>query len=713
MENDGDLTLTVKEASKKDVGRGIARIAPRNLKKLGIEIGDIIKIEAKNFSMARVMPVKKEKRREDIIQIDGIIRKNVDTAIDKEVSIKKGRVRSAQKVIFSSLNKNIPSNFENISEILENIPITLNDRVRVTLMGANFINLKVNKILPSSPAIISKDTQIEIEKNLNRKKEKTLKKGVTYEDIGGLKEQIGRIREMIELPLKYPQIFTNIGIEPPKGVLLHGPPGTGKTLIARAVANETNAYFISLNGPEIINKYYGESEAQLRKVFEKAERKAPGIIFIDEIDAIAQKRAETKGEVEKRVVAQLLGLMDGLKRRGQVIVIGATNIVNSLDPALRRPGRFDREISTDVPDKKDRKEILNIHTRGINLAEDINLDKISEMTHGFVGADLESLVREAAMKALRTILPHFNIEIDQKIHSKLKNLSVKMEDFLDALSRIQPSALKEVFVEISSVGWEDVGGLKEIKNSLIETIEWPFKYADLFNQAGVNPPSGILLFGSPGTGKTLLAKACANESNVNFIAVKSPMIFSKWVGESEKRLREIFKKARQSAPCIVFFDEIEAIASKRSGSDLDSGVQERALSQLLNELDGIEELQGVVVIGATNKKELIDSALLRPGRFDLQFELKSPNARARKEIFEIHTHDKPLARDVNIDKLVEQSEGFVGADIESLCQKATMRAIRAFIKENRGDISDFRVKMEDFKKEITIMKDQLKNNQEG
>ncbi|MBI5125220.1 MAG: CDC48 family AAA ATPase, partial [Planctomycetes bacterium] len=496
--------------------------------------------------------------------------------------------------------------------------------------------------------------------------------------------EIQRIREMIELPLKYPQVFERLGIDPPKGVLLCGPPGCGKTLIARAVANETDASFFSINGPEIIHKFYGESEARLREIFEEARRNTPAIIFLDEVDAIAPKREQVLGEVEKRVVAQLLALMDGLKDRGQVIVIAATNIPHSLDPALRRPGRFDREITIPIPDKKARLRVLEIHSRGMPLAEDVDLTKLAEITHGFVGADLQALCREAAMSCLRQVMP----EIDfQKAHiptETLLNLKVGMEHFLQALKEIEPSAIREVFVEVPDVGWEDVGGLEEVKRQLQEAVEWPLRYEKLFERARLTPPKGILLTGPPGTGKTLLAKALAREGKVNFISIKGPALLSKYVGESERAVRDIFRKARQAAPCILFFDEIDAIAPRRGAGGLDSGVAERVISQLLTELDGIEELKGVLILGATNRADIIDPALLRAGRFDATIEIPFPDREARLKIFQVHTRDKPITKEVGLDELVRQTEGWSGADIELLCRKATMIAIRNLI-EKKGE----------------------------
>ena len=506
---------------------------------------------------------------------------------------------------------------------------------------------------------------------------------------------------MIELPLKYPQIFERLGIDPPKGVLLHGPPGCGKTLIARAVANETDAFFRTISGPEIMHKFYGESEANLRKIFDEASARAPSIIFLDEIDAIAPKREEMGGEkqVEKRVVAQLLALLDGLSSRGQVIVIGATNIPNVLDPALRRPGRFDREIEIGIPDMNGRLIILDIHTRGMPLAEDVDLTRIAEMTHGFVGADLEALCREAAMATLRKIFPRIDFEQEEIPYDTLMQLQVSMDDFREALKEVEPSAIREVFTEVPDVKWEDVGGLEEVKRVLKETIEWPLKYNDLFKQAGTSPSKGILLYGPPGSGKTLLAKAVASESEVNFISVKGPELMSKWVGESEKGVREIFKKAKQASPCIIFFDEIDSVVPKR-GSDAASHVADRVISQFLTELDGIEELKGIMVLAATNRVDIIDQALLRAGRFDFHLEVPVPDRTARLEMLKVHTRDKPLAADVDLSGLADALDGLVGADLESLCRKAAMRAIREFIELGKDDSSDLKISNKHFQEAL-------------
>jgi len=517
---------------------------------------------------------------------------------------------------------------------------------------------------------------------------------LSYEDIGGLKPQLQRIREMIELPLRYPEVFKRLGIDAPKGVLLHGPPGCGKTLIARAIAHETEANFFSVNGPEVIHKFYGESEAHLRKIFEDATLKGPSIVFLDEIDAIAPRREKVVGDVEKRVVAQLLALMDGLTKRQNVIVIAATNIPNALDPAMRRPGRFDREISIPIPDRNGRLEVLEIHSRGMPLAQDVDMTHLADITHGFVGADLEALCREAAMVCLRGIMPDIDFALTQIPYEQLAKLEVHMDDFLASLREVEPSAIREVFVEVPDVRWQDVGGLEEIKAHLIEAVQWPLKYPHLFEEAGIKPTKGILISGPPGCGKTLLAKAIANESGVNFISVKGPALLSKYVGESERGVREVFRKARQAAPCIIFFDEIDALVPVRSGSSSDSHVAERVLSQFLTEVDGIEELKGVLVLGATNRLDILDPAVLRPGRFDEVVEIPIPNEEDRKEIFEIHLRNKPLSPRIVLDDLVSKTEGFSGADIAGACHKAALTALRRVVEQGGGEKADKRIRLQ-------------------
>ncbi|HHT9131487.1 MAG TPA: CDC48 family AAA ATPase [Candidatus Tripitaka californicus] len=676
------LSLKVAEAMNKDVGRGIARIDPADMQSLEAEIGGVVEIVGKRRTVARLMPTFKEERGKSRIQIDGLVRGNAQVSLDEKVTLKKVPWQPAEKVVLAPVTPGMmDKDSRYIGTLLDGLPLVEGDRIRATLFGARYNEFLVESTLPKDVVIIKPTTSLKIAETLPTKPAR-LK--VSYEDVGGLEKEIQRIREMIELPLKYPQVFERLGIDPPKGVLLCGPPGCGKTLIARAVANETDASFFSINGPEIIHKFYGESEARLREIFEEARRNTPAIIFLDEVDAIAPKREQVLGEVEKRVVAQLLALMDGLKDRGQVIVIAATNIPHSLDPALRRPGRFDREITIPIPDKKARLRVLEIHSRGMPLAEDVDLTKLAEITHGFVGADLQALCREAAMSCLRQVMP----EIDfQKAHiptETLLNLKVGMEHFLQALKEIEPSAIREVFVEVPDVGWEDVGGLEGVKRQLQEAVEWPLRYEKLFERARLTPPKGILLTGPPGTGKTLMVKALAREGKVNFISVKGPALLSKYVGESERAVRDIFRKARQAAPCILFFDEIDAIAPRRGAGGVDSGVAERVISQLLTELDGIEELKGVLILGATNRADIIDPALLRAGRFDATIEIPFPDREARLKIFQVHTRDKPITKEVGLGELVEQTEGWSGADIELLCRKATMIAIRNLI-EKKGE----------------------------
>ena len=546
------------------------------------------------------------------------------------------------------------------------------------------IDLVVISTDPSGPIIINDATKVTVSEDSAKAVQATQEgkvPSITYEDIGGIRNEIARVREMIELPLRHPELFKRLGVEAPKGVLLHGPPGTGKTLLAKAVANETNANFYSIGGPEIMSKYYGESEEKLRNVFEQAEKNAPSIIFIDEIDSIAPKREEVSGEVERRIVAQLLSLMDGLKSRGKVVVIGATNRVNAIDPALRRPGRFDRELEIGVPDREGRLEILQIHTRGMPLAEDVNLEKLADISHGFVGADLQSLSKEAGIRSLRRILPNIDLASESIPSDTLRKIIVTMNDFMDVTKEMEPSAMREVFVEVPDISWDDIGGLESIKQEMQEAVEWPLKYQGIFTFADAMPPKGILLYGPPGTGKTLMAKAAANESEANFISIKGPELLSKWVGESEKGVREIFRKARQAAPCIIFFDEIDAIAPKRGGDFGDSHVTERVISQLLTELDGLEVLTNVVVIGATNRPDIIDAALLRPGRFDRLLYVPPPDRDSRIQVMNIHLKKKPLADDVNIEKLADQAEGYTGADIASLSSAAVMLALREHVSK--------------------------------
>ena len=681
-----EIVLRVKEALVKDVGRAIARIDPKDMKLLELENGDVIVIEGKRSTPVKIMPCYPEDRDKSIIQIDGITRENCQSGIDEKIKIAITSCRQATKIKLKPDTKSgslfKADDAKYIGSLINGLPVVKGDKVRANLFGSRSVDYTITGTSPEGVVLIHPNTtfQLELVKQDGERKRK-----ISYEDIGGLGTQVQRIREMIELPLKYPEIFERLGIQPPKGVFMYGPPGTGKTLIVRAVAHETDAYFINISGPEIMGKFYGESEGRIRKIFEEAQQHAPAIIFIDEIDAIAPKREDMGGEkqVEKRVVAQLLSLMDGLESRGKVIVIGATNIPNAIDPALRRPGRFDREISISIPDKKGRLEILYIHTRGIPMSMDVDMEKLAEITHGFVGADLEALAREAAMTALRRILPQIDFEMAEIPYELLMSLEVTMDNFIEAMKEVEPSAIREVFVEVPDVKWDDVGGLDEIKEALKETVEWPLKYDELFKKADTKPPKGIILHGKPGTGKTYMAKALASESGVNFISVKGPQILSKYIGESEKGVRELFRLAKQASPCILFLDEIDSLTPRRSEDGSSSGVLDRVIGQFLTEMDGIEDLKGVIVLAATNRIDLIDPALLRSGRFDLLFEVPLPDVKTREKIFGIHTRKKPLGKKVNLNKLALKTEGLTGSDIEFICRKAAMLAIRQLIDKNR------------------------------
>nr|MDO8043603.1 CDC48 family AAA ATPase [Candidatus Baldrarchaeota archaeon] len=687
-----ELQLRVAEARQEDVNRFIVRLSSEVMEKLGVKTGDVIEIKGRKITAAIVWPAHDENRDQEIIRMDGTMRHNAGVSLGEKVTVRKANEKEAKAVVLSPISTSIhkidKSFVTFVKRRLLNCPLTRGDVINIPLLK-RALSFRVISTKPVGVVIVTDRTNLIVRESAE---EAGAIPYVTYEDIGGLHEAIQRIREMVELPLKHPELFKRLGIDPPKGVLLHGPPGCGKTLVARAVANESDAYFIAINGPEIMGKFYGESEHRLRQVFDDAEKNAPSIIFIDEIDAIAPKREEVTGEVERRVVAQLLALMDGLKARGQVIVIGATNRPNALDPALRRPGRFDREIEIGVPDRDGRREILQIHTRGMPLAEDVNLDRVADMTHGFVGADLAALCREAAMKALRRYLPEMDLDEEVIPPHVLEKIKITMKDFLDALKEIQPSAIREVLVEVPNVHWDDVGGLEEVKRELKEAVEWPLKHPKVFKRMGVDPPKGILLYGPPGTGKTLLAKAIATESEANFISVKGPELMSKWVGESEKAVREIFRKARMVSPTIIFFDEIDSLAPRR-GFTSETQVTERVVSQLLTELDGLEPLREIIVIAATSRPDMLDPALLRPGRFDRLIYVPPPDKKARLEILKIHTRKMPIADDVDLLKLAEATNGFVGADLAALCREAAMLALRE-------DIEAKVVKWEHFEKAL-------------
>ena len=679
-EKEKSVILRVAEAYHRDAGRWIARIDTETMRALGLIPGDVIEIEGRSIATAIVHPAYSPDSGKSIIRVDGNIRSNAGVALDDKVKVKQTRAKMAKRITLAPTQPiRIAGGERYLLSRLKGVPITKGQIIRIELLG-NPASFVVTNTVPVGTVIPNIDTEIVLRKV---REEKIGLPRVTYEDVGGLKREIGMIREMIELPLRHPELFGRLGIEPPKGVLLHGPPGTGKTLIAKAVANETDANFHSISGPEIMSKFYGESERHLRDIFEEAEKDAPSIIFIDELDSIAPKRGETTGEVERRVVAQLLSLMDGLESRGQVVVIGATNRVNALDEALRRGGRFDREIEIGIPDRNGREEILQVHTRGMPLAEDVNLKAVANLTHGFVGADLASLCKEAAMHALRKILPEIDLEKDIP-PEVMEELTVSKYDFSEALKNTEPSALREVFVEVPNVKWEDIGGLEHVKQELKEVVEWPLKYSELFSQLNTKPPKGIILFGSPGTGKTMLAKAVANESEANFISIKGPELLSKWVGESEKAVREIFRKAKQAAPCMIFLDEIDSIAPVR-GMGYDSHVTERVVSQLLTEMDGLEELKDVVVLAATNRPDLVDPALLRPGRLDRLIYIQVPDEEARQEIFKVHLRGKPLGEDVTVEELAKMTDTYVGADIAAIAKEAVMAALREFLASGITD----------------------------
>jgi len=690
MPDKREKILRVVQAKSGDDGRGIARIDPALMRILELSQGDIVMIDGTRNTAVTVYNGYPEDENRGIIRIDGSTRKNAGVGLDEKVGIRKIVPKAATKITLAPTQPlKILGGEQYLVQALDGRPIVKGDLIEVNIMGRKF-DLVVQGYQPAGEAAtIQNFTEIKISEK-PAKQEVAKGPKVAYEDIGGLRDEVDKVREMIELPLRHPELFEKLGVEAPKGVLLHGPPGTGKTLLAKAVASETSANFTSIGGPEIMSKFYGESEERLRDIFKEAAENAPSIIFIDEIDSIAPKRDEVTAETERRVVAQLLALMDGLEGRGKVVVIGATNRPNALDPAIRRPGRFDREIEIGIPDKEGRLEILQIHTRGMPLGDDVDLVQLASMTHGYVGADLAALAREAAMRALRKVLPSIDLEAQTIPIEVLNSLKVTMADFMDAYREMQPSTLREVLLETPNVKWEDIGGLEGPKQELMESVEWPLRYAALYKHMNAVPPKGILLYGPPGTGKTLLAKAVATESQANFISVKGPEFLSKWVGESEKAVRETFRKARQAAPCVIFLDEIDAIAPVR-GTTTDSGVTERVISQLLTEMDGLETLHNVVVIAATNRPDIIDPALLRPGRFDRLVLIPTPDLEARKEILKIHTKGKPLDKDVNLDKLATEMENFTGADIAAVCNEAMMLSIRDYVLEG-GDVTEEKVK---------------------
>ncbi|MDF0591317.1 CDC48 family AAA ATPase [Candidatus Methanocrinis natronophilus] len=698
-----EYTLKVGEARPSDVGRGIARVDQAVLYNAGWQAGDVLSITGKKNTAALLLPGYPDDTGTGIVRIDGNIRRNAGVSIDDRVPVKIIKSASAAKVVFApTVPLRITGGEEYLRRYLDGRVLTRGDVIEISVMGRK-IELVATKISPSAEAVIMGDrTGIEISDK--PAKEEIATPRITYEDIGGLGPEIKKIREMIELPMKHPELFERLGVEAPKGVLLHGPPGTGKTLLAKALASETNSHFQTLSGPEIMSKYYGESEERLRGIFKEAEEEAPSIIFIDEIDSIAPKREEVTGEVERRIVAQLLAVMDGLESRGKVVVIGATNRPDALDPALRRPGRFDREIEIGVPNRESRLEVLQIHARGMPLAEDVDLEKLADITHGFVGADIAALAREAGMRALRRIVPELDLEVESIPVEILNKIQVVNEDFVDALRELSPSAMREVLVESPNVRWDDIGGLASVKQELMEAVEWPLAYPQLFSHMAATPPKGIMLYGPPGTGKTLMAKAVATESQANFISVKGPEFLSKWVGESEKAVRETFRKARQAAPTVLFFDEMDSIAPARGGGTSDSHVTERVISQILSEMDGLEALHNVVVVAATNRPDIIDPALLRPGRFDRMVEIGMPDQEARLEILKIHTKKRPLAEDVDLAAMSKKTDGYSGADLANVCNEAVMLAIREYVlagkPQDEEEIAKYRIESKHFEEAL-------------
>ena len=689
-----EISLKVADARQRDVGQGKVRIVNDTMQKLGITAGDFVEIHGKKMTVAVAWPAYAEDQGQEIVRMDGLIRRNASVALNDYVNVRKADVKDAEAIVFAPTDVRLSVDEEFVTFVKRRfmgMPFIEGAMTLLSIFGSA-VPLLVTRTRPRCPVKITETSHVQVLSEPTPEK-----KGipiVAYEDIGGLHEEMQRIREMVELPLRHPELFQRLGIEPPRGVFLYGPPGCGKTLLAKALANESDANFYVISGPEIMSKFYGESEARLREIFQKAQETSPSIIFIDEMDAIAPKREEVTGEVERRVVAQLLSLMDGMGARGNVIVIGATNRPNAIDPALRRPGRFDREIEIGVPDKAGRYEALQIHARNMPLSEDVDLKRLADVTHGYTGADIASLCREAAMKALRRYIPETNLEKERIAPEILEKMVVKMEDFTSAYREITPTAMREVYVEVPQVKWDQVGGLKQVKQELMESVEWPLKKPEVFKRMGINPPRGILLYGPPGSGKTLLARAVATESEANFISIKGPEMFSKWVGESEKAIREVFRKGRTAAPAIIFFDELDAIVPRRGLGYADSGASERVISQLLTEIDGIETLQNVLVIAATNRPDILDPAVMRPGRFDRLIYVPSPDFESLKEIFRIHAGSMPLSKDVLLDELARKAQGYSGADIEAICREAAMNALREDVDATEVSRRDFDEAME-------------------
>ncbi|HXL50432.1 MAG TPA: CDC48 family AAA ATPase [Candidatus Limnocylindrales bacterium] len=696
-----EVQSRVADAKQRDVGHDKVRVDDETMQKLAITAGDFIEVRGKRTTVAIAWPAYAEDQGQQIARMDGLLRKNAGVALNEYVTLKKAEVKDSQTIVFAPTDVRLSVDDEFVSFVKRrfmDMPFVEGDMTLLNIFGSS-VPLIATRARPHGPVKITESTVVQVMSEPSPDKKSIPL--VTYEDIGGLHGEIQRIREMVELPLRHPELFQRLGIEPPKGIFLYGPPGCGKTLVAKAVASESDANFYVISGPEIMSKFYGESEARLREIFQKAQESAPSIIFIDEMDSIAPKREEVTGEVERRVVAQLLSLMDGMAARGNIIVIGATNRPNAIDPALRRPGRFDREIEIGVPDKTSRHEILQVHTRAMPLTLDVDLHRLSDICHGYTGADISALCREAAMKALRRYLPSINLEEERVPGEMLEKMQVNLDDFKTAYREITPTAMREVYIEVSSVNWADVGGLTDVKQELQEAVEWPIKKPEAFTRVGIRPPKGILLFGPPGCGKTMLARAVATESEANFISIKGPELFSKWVGESEKGIREVFKKGRSAAPSIVFFDELDSVAPRR-GTDLgDSGASERVISQLLTEMDGIESLVNVVVIGASNRPDIIDPAILRPGRFDRLIYVPAPDHATRLQILKIHTRNMPLTPDVDLDQITSKTAGYSGADIEAVCREAGLISLRRDIETKSVTLEDFRDAMERVKPSVT------------
>jgi len=706
-----EIILKIEESPQQHIGRGRAIVDPKIIEDQKWNTGQILELTYNKKTHVKLWPGAPEEYGSGIIKIDGMTRQNIGAGIGDKISLKTVEVVNAEQIVLSPTEKIAAEGLQEymIYNYLNHV-FTTGDSVSLNTQMGGRVQFIVTSTKPSKPVLVTENTVFKL--GAMTKAVDASVPRITYDELGGLKNEVQKIREMVELPMRHPELFDKIGVEAPKGVLLYGPPGTGKTLLAKAVAGETNAHFISLSGPEIMGKHYGESEEKIREIFTQAEENAPSIIFIDEIDSIAPKRDEVSGELEKRIVSQLLTLMDGMKSRGKVVVIAATNRPDSIDPALRRPGRFDREIEIGIPDDEGRFDILSIHTRGMPIDEKVDLEQISKTTHGFVGADLEVLSKEAAMRSLRRILPEIDLD-EEKISSEiLQKIQITSEDFRDALKEVRPSALREVQVQIPNVSWDDVGGLDELKEELKEAVEWPIKYKDAYDYVDVESPKGILLHGPPGTGKTLIAKALAKMTESNFISIKGPELLSKWVGESEKGVREIFRKARQAAPCIIFLDEVDALVPRRGSGGSDSHVTENVVSQILTEIDGLEELNNVLIIGATNRLDIVDEALLRPGRFDRIIKVPNPDEKGRQHIFEIHTKNKPLASDVKISEIVKLTDNFSGAEIAAVANRAAITALKRYVGGKSENIKEIKITQQDLidavdkvkpqKKEVTI-----------